>query len=316
MNLSPRWNVVMSELESSIVATPPYRAGLVAVVGRPNVGKSTLINALVGFRVSIVSRRPQTTRHRILGISSLDDGQIVYVDTPGLHGREPRAMNRYMNRAARGSLADVSVAALVIEAGQFREDDERAYRVILESGVPHVLVINKVDRLKDKSALLPFIAEITAARKFEAVFQISAQKRKGLDDLQRGLLRLLPESEALFDAEQVTDRSERFMVGELIREQLMRQLGDELPYATSVEIEEWKDEPKLTRISAVIWVERDGQKAIVIGAGGGQMRAIGQAARLAMERLLDRKVFLQLWCKVREGWSDDEAALKRFGYGD
>ncbi|MEZ5456379.1 MAG: GTPase Era [Lysobacteraceae bacterium] len=306
----------MSQDESSSPATPAYRAGLVAVVGRPNVGKSTLINALVGFRVSIVSRRPQTTRHRILGISSLDEGQIVYVDTPGLHGREPRAMNRYMNRAARGSLADVSIAALVIEAGQFREDDERAYRAVLDAGVPAVLIINKVDRLKDKSVLLPFIAEVTKDRAFEAVFQISAQKRKGLEDLQRGLLRLLPESEALFDPEQVTDRSERFLVSELIREQLMRQLGDELPYATSVEIEQWKEEPGLTRISAVIWVERDGQKAIVIGAGGTQMRAIGQAARLAMERMLDRKVFLQMWCKVREGWSDDEAALKRFGYGD
>lgn len=306
----------MSQDEASPTMDTNYRAGLVAVVGRPNVGKSTLINALVGFRVSIVSRRPQTTRHRILGISSLDEGQIVYVDTPGLHGREPRAMNRYMNRAARGSLADVSVAALVIEAGQFREDDERAYRAIVEAAVPHVLIINKVDRLKDKSLLLPFIAEITKDRPFEAVFQISAQKRKGLEDLQRGLLRLLPESEALFDPEQVTDRSERFMVSELIREQLMRQLGDELPYATSVEIEQWKEEPGLSRISAVIWVERDGQKAIVIGTGGSQMRAIGQAARMAMERLLDRKVFLQLWCKVREGWSDDEAALKRFGYGD
>lgn len=291
-----------------------FRVGHVAVVGRPNVGKSTLINALVGFRVSIVSRRPQTTRHRILGISTIEGGQIVYVDTPGLHGKEPRAINRYMNRAARGALAEVQVGVLVIEAGAWREDDERAYKALVEAGVPRLLVINKVDRLKDKGALLPFIQQVTKEHDFIEVVPLSAQKRKGLEVLQKVLLKHLPEGEPLFEEDQVTDRSERFLCAELVREQLMRKLGDELPYATSVEIENWEDEGRLARIAAVIWVEREGQKAIVIGQGGEQLRQIGMDARVAMERLLDRKVFLQLWCKVREGWSDDEQVLQRFGY--
>lgn len=291
-----------------------FRVGHVAVVGRPNVGKSTLINALVGFRVSIVSRRPQTTRHRILGISTVEGGQIVYVDTPGLHGKEPRAINRYMNRAARGALSEVQIGVLVIEAGAWREDDERAYRALVEAGVPRVLVINKVDRLKDKGALLPFIQQVMKDHDFLEVVPLSAQKRKGLEVLQKVLLKHLPEGEPLFEEDQVTDRSERFLCAELIREQLMRKLGDELPYATSVEIENWEEDGRMARIAAVIWVERDGQKAIVIGAGGEQLRQIGMDARIAMERLLDRKVFLQLWCKVREGWSDDEQVLQRFGY--
>lgn len=291
-----------------------FCVGHVAVVGRPNVGKSTLINALVGFRVSIVSRRPQTTRHRILGISTVEGGQIVYVDTPGLHGKEPRAINRYMNRAARGALADVQVGVLVIEAGAWREDDERAYKALVEAGVPRVLVINKVDRLKDKGALLPFIQQVMKEHDFIEVVPLSAQKRRGLEVLQKVLLKHLPEGEPLFEEDQVTDRSERFLCAELIREQLMRKLGDELPYATSVEIENWEEDGRMARIAAVIWVEREGQKAIVIGAGGEQLRQIGMDARIGMERLLDRKVFLQLWCKVREGWSDDEQVLQRFGY--
>lgn len=295
-------------------AAGEFRVGHVAVVGRPNVGKSTLINALVGFRVSIVSRRPQTTRHRILGISTVEGGQIVYVDTPGLHGKEPRAINRYMNRAARGALAEVQVGVLVIEAGAWREDDERAYKALVEAGVPRVLVINKVDRLKDKGALLPFIQQVMKDHDFIEVVPLSAQKRKGLEVLQKVLLKHLPAGEPLFEEDQVTDRSERFLCAELIREQLMRKLGDELPYATSVEIENWEEDGRMARIAAVIWVEREGQKAIVIGAGGEQLRQIGMDARIAMERLLDRKVFLQLWCKVREGWSDDEQVLQRFGY--
>ncbi|SDD19528.1 GTPase Era [Aquimonas voraii] len=291
-----------------------FRVGHVAVVGRPNVGKSTLINSLVGFRVSIVSRRPQTTRHRILGISTFEGGQIVYVDTPGLHGKEPRAINRYMNRAARGALSEVQIGVLVVEAGAWREDDERAYKALVEAGVPRVLVINKVDKLKDKGALLPFIQQVMKDHDFIEVVPLSAQKRKGLEVLQKVLLKHLPEGEPLFEEDQVTDRSERFLCAELIREQLMRKLGDELPYATSVEIENWEEDGRMARIAAVIWVERDGQKAIVIGAGGEQLRQIGMDARIAMERLLDRKVFLQLWCKVREGWSDDEQVLQRFGY--
>ncbi len=293
----------------------PFRAGMVAVVGRPNVGKSTLINALVGYKVSIVSDRPQTTRHRILGIHTEEAGQIVFVDTPGLHSDQKRAINRYMNRAARGALADVQLAALVIEAGQWREEDEAAFNVLLEEpDLPRVLVINKVDRIADKGELLPFIAKVGEGRGFAEIFPISARRNSGLADLRRNLIKLLPESEPLYGEDDVTDRSERFLAAELVREQLMRQLGAEVPYATTVTIDKFAEDGKLLRIAATVHVERDGQKAIVIGAGGERMRAIGQGARIAMEKQFGRKVFLQLWCKVREAWSDDEAALRGFGY--
>jgi GTP-binding protein Era len=296
--------------------TTAIRTGQVAVIGRPNVGKSTLVNALVGYKVSIVSAKAQTTRHRILGISTRAEGQIVYVDTPGLHDDGKRAINRYMNRAARGALVDVQLVALVIEAGQWRESDERAWEAVRASGLPCALIINKVDRIADKSELLPFIAEVTREREFAAVIPVSAEKGVGLDDLERRLLQLLPLGEPVFDADDVTDRSERFLVTELIREQLMRQLGDELPYSGTVAIEQYTDEGKLLRIAATIFVEREGQKAIVVGAGGSRIRSIGTSARLAIEAQLERKVFLELWCKVRGDWADDEAALRRFGYTD
>jgi GTPase len=293
-----------------------YRAGHVAVIGRPNVGKSTLINALVGTKVSIVSSKPQTTRHRLLGIASFDHGQLVLVDTPGIHLKQARAMNRYMNRAARGAIEGIDVALLVIEAGRWTEDDAEAYSVLSAANVPRVLVINKVDKLREKEQLLPFIEEITKGRDFASVHPISAQKRKGVDALANSLIGLMPVSEPIFDSDEITDKSVRFMVAEMVREQVMRQLGEELPYATTVEIESYEQEETLTRIGAVIWVEREGQKAIVIGKGGARLKQIGQYARQNMERLLDQKVFLELWCRVREGWSDDEAALRRFGYSE
>lgn len=301
--------------------TGPHRAGLVAVVGRPNVGKSTLINALVGYKVSIVSQRPQTTRHRILGIDTQRSGQIVFVDTPGLHSDGKRAINRYMNRAARGSLADVQLGLLVVEAGQWRDEDENAFRILRDSGVPRALVINKVDKIRDKSTLLPYIAQVTQDRNFIEVFPVSAEKSQNLGSLRRGVLAHLPESPPLFGEDEVTDRSERFLVAELIREQLMRQLGAELPYAAAVAIESYTEEqrgtkPPMLRIGANIWVERDSQKAIVIGAGGQRIRAVGQSARMAIEAQFERKVFLELWCKVRDGWSDDEASLRGFGYSE
>jgi GTP-binding protein Era len=297
--------------ESEIQTT---RVGQVAIIGRPNVGKSTLVNALVGYKVSIVSSKAQTTRHRILGISTRPEGQVVYVDTPGLHDDSKRAINRYMNRAARGALVDVQLVALVIEAGQWRDADTRAWEAARSSGLPVALIINKVDRIADKTALLPFIAEVTREREFVAVFPVSAEKTVGLDDLERGLIALLPPGEPIFAEDEVTDRSERFLVSELVREQLMRQLGEELPYSGTVAIEQYEDEGSLLRIAATIWVERDSQKAIVVGAGGARIKSIGTAARLAIEAQLERKVFLQLWCKVRSDWSDDEAALQRFGY--
>ena len=293
-----------------------FRTGTVAVLGRPNVGKSTLVNALVGTKVSIVSPRPQTTRHRLLGIATFPGGQLQLVDTPGIHGAQKRAMNRMMNRAARGAVEGVDAALLVVEAGRWTDDDSLAYRALAESGVPCVLAINKVDLIADKGRLLPFITEVSEGRAFAAVHPVSAGKRKGLEALVRTLLALVPEGEAEYGEDEITDRSERFLAGELVREQLMLRLGDELPYSTTVEIERFEEDGELLRIAAVVWVEREGQKPIVIGKGGERLKAIGAGARTGMERLFGRKVVLETWCRVREGWSDDEAALRRFGYSD
>ena len=294
----------------------PYRAGTIAVVGRPNVGKSTLINSLVGAKVSIVSPRPQTTRHRLLGIATFPEGQLMLVDTPGIHGNQKRAMNRYMNRAARGAVSDVDAAILMIEAGRWVDDDALAYSALKESGVPCVLVINKVDKIPDKTKLFPFIAEVTTGREFASVHLISAMKRKGTEVLVKDLIAMVPESEPHYGDDEITDKSQRFLAAELVREQLMLRLGDELPYSATVEIEKFEEDGALLRIAAVIWLERESQKPIVIGKGGERMKAISTGARLGMERLFDRKVFLETWCRVREGWSDDEAALSRFGYSE
>jgi len=295
---------------------PPHRAGHVAVIGRPNVGKSTLVNALVGFKISITSNRPQTTRHRLLGIATFPHGQLLLVDTPGLHREQKRAMNRMMNRAARGALEGVDAAVLVIEAGRWDDEDTLAFEALQAAGVPVVLAVNQVDRIKDKTKLLPFLADVAKEREFAAVHPISALKRKGLEDLVNSLLPLVPEQPALYAEDEITDKSQRFLAGELVREQLMRQLGAELPYATTVEIEQFAVDGKMLRIGAVIWVERDGQKAIVIGKGGERLREIGTRSRQQMERLFDSKVFLETWVRVREGWSDDEAALRTLGYHD
>ena len=291
------------------------RCGLVAIVGRPNVGKSTLLNALVGERVSIVTPRPHTTRHRILGVVTRPEGQILYLDTPGMHRQVKRAMNRSLNRAVRQAVAEADLAVQVIEAGRWTDEDESVYAALSERELPRLLALNKLDRVRDKSTLLPFVEQLAAKHAFDEVLWLSAQRSEGLDALEKGILMRLPQREHAFDADTFTDRSERFLCAELIREQLMRQLGEELPYATTVEIESFKDrEDGLAEIAAVIWVERDGQKAIVIGAGGDQLKKIGTSARRGIEKLLGRRVFLRLWVKVREGWSDDEAALKRFGY--
>lgn len=303
----------------------PYRAGQVAVIGRPNVGKSTLVNALVGAKVSIVSNRPQTTRHRLLGIATFDRGQLLLVDTPGIHGNQGKstasAMHRWMNRAARGAVEGVDAAVLVIEAGRWDDGDTLAFQALQSADVPVVLAVNQVDRIKDKSSLLPFLSEVAEGRNFAAIHPISALKHKGLEPLVDSLLSLLPEQPALYGEDEITDKSQRFLAGELLREQLMRQLGAELPYATTVEIEKFEEDTTtragmLLRIAAIIWVERDGQKAIVIGKGGTRLRAIGTSAREQMERLFGNKVFLETFVRVRAGWSDDEAALRTLGYHD
>jgi GTP-binding protein Era len=305
------------------MSQPAFHAGTVAVIGRPNVGKSTLVNALVGAKVSITSNRPQTTRHRLLGIATFPHGQLLLVDTPGLHREQSRhggkAMHRAMNRAARGALEGVDAALLVIEAGRWDDGDTLAYDAMREAKVPVVLVVNQVDRTKDKTTLLPFLAEVSKDRDFASVHPVSALKRKGLEALVESVLKLLPQQPALYAEDEITDKSQRFLAGELLRDQLMRQLGAELPYATTVEIERFEEEPSekmgaMYRIGAVIWVERDGQKAIVIGKAGARLKEISTKARLSMEALFGCKVFLETWVRVREGWSDDEAALKAFGY--
>ena len=225
-------------------------------------------------------------------------------------------MNRMMNRAARGAIEGVDAAMLVIEAGRWTDDDALAYRALKDSGVPCVLVINKVDKFPDKAALLPFMAEVTKDREFSSVYPLSALKKRGLDGLVKTLLQLVPEAEAMYPDDEITDRSERFLAGELVREQLMTRLGEELPYSATVEIEKFELDGEMLRIAAVVWVEREGQKPIVIGKGGERLKAISTGARIGMEKLFGRKVFLETWCRVREGWSDDEAALRRFGYSD
>jgi GTPase len=292
------------------------KSGYVAIVGRPNVGKSTLLNHLVGQKISITSRRPQTTRHRIHGIRTTEEGQAVFVDTPGIHASEKRAMNRYLNKAAGAAVADVDVVLWLIDRPAWLPEDELVLQRIQGAGVPVILVINKIDRLEDKDVLLPFLQEASGRHAFAAMIPLSALRGANLEVLDRTIMELLPEGELIFPEDQVTDRSLRFMAAEIIREKLLRALGQEVPHALTVEIEEYKQEEGLTRIRALILVERTGQKAIVIGKNGEVMKKVGERARHDLERLLEGKVFLQLWVKVKEGWSDDERALRSLGYVD
>ena len=293
------------------------RCGIAALVGRPNVGKSTILNTLLGRKVSIVSPRPQTTRTRIHGVLTRPGLQIVFADLPGIHSKQPRAINRYMNRVALASLADSDVNLFVIEALRWTEEDERALHELRQAGRPILLLINKADRVQPKERLLPFIAEMAAKADFAEVVPLSALKRDNVERLPEVIARHLPESPLLYPADQVTDASDRFMAAEIIREKLTRRLQEEVPYGLVVEVEgmgEAEDEPGKLVIQAVIWVERTGQKAIVIGKGGELLKEIGTAARLDLKRHFGRPVHLELWVKVREGWSDDENALRKFGF--
>jgi len=295
------------------------RCGYVAIVGRPNVGKSTLLNHLLGQKISITSRKPQTTRHQVLGIKTEGDTQIVFVDTPGLQQRTEKAINRYMNRAATSALRDVDAVVFVVDRTAWTEEDEMVLAQVRESGLPTLLVVNKVDLLENKSLLLPHLEKLAAMSKFVAVMPLSALRRHNVEQLQAELEPLLPEAEHFFPEEQVTDRSQRFLVAEIVREKIMRQLGEEIPYAVTVEIEEFAADTTaagvhILHIAALILVERDGQKKILIGEGGDRLRSIGADARRDMEKLLDSKVMLRLWVKVKSGWSDDERALRSLGY--
>jgi len=292
------------------------KAGFVALVGRPNVGKSTLLNHLLGQKISITSRRPQTTRHRIHGIRTTEEGQAVFVDTPGIHASEKRAMNRYLNKTASSALADVDLIVWVVDRAGWLPEDELVLKRIRTSGQPVILAINKIDRMEDRDQLLPFLSDASADYPFAALIPISALKGSNLAMLDKAIMDHLPEGPLIFPEDQITDRSMRFMAAEMIREKLLRSLGQEVPHALTVEIEQFKQEEGLTRISALIWVERQGQKAIVIGKKGEVLKKVGERSRLDLERMIEGKVFLQLWVKVKEGWSDDERALRSLGYSD
>lgn len=293
-----------------------FRCGYVALIGRPNVGKSTLMNYVLGQKISITSHRPQTTRHRILGIKTTDDVQIVYVDTPGIHENEKKAMNRYMNRTAGASFKDVDVVVLLVEAMRWTEEDELVIKRLQHIKTPVILAVNKVDLIKKKDQLLPFIEKIKNKYDFKDIIPLSATKGDNIDGFEKLISDYLPLSEAFYSEDQITDRSERFMASEIIREKLMRNLTQELPYNLTVEIEKFTEDGKLLDIAAVIWVERDNQKAIIIGKGGSKLKDMGTKARIDMEKMFGQKVFLQLWVKVKSGWSDDERALNSLGYTD
>ena len=293
-----------------------YRCGYVALVGRPNVGKSTLLNHLLGQKISITSRKPQTTRHQILGIKTTNSTQVVYVDTPGIHLHGKRAMNRYMNRAAGSALEGVQVALFLVEPLRWTEEDDLVLKRLRQSKVPVILVVNKIDTLDDKEALLPYLQEVAARYEFKHVIPVSALKGTSLDVLESNILEFLEVSAPYFPEDQVTDRSIRFMAAEIVREKLMRRLGQELPYDLTVEIERFKEMKGIVHIHALIWVERKNQKAIIIGKGGERIKAVGEDARHDIEKLVEKKVYLELWVKIKEGWSDDERALQSLGYHD
>ncbi len=289
------------------------RSGYIAIVGRPNVGKSTLLNRLIGEKISIVSRKAQTTRHRITGILTKDDAQFVFVDTPGFQTKFSNALNRAMNRGVTTTLSDVDVVLFVVEAGRF-DDKDRAVVKLLPTDRPVILVINKTDQLKDRAALLPFLATVSAEHDFAAVVPVSATKGRQTEDLLTEARKHLPNEGLMFPEDELTDKSERFLASEYIREKLFRLLGDELPYATTVEIEKFEVEGNLRRIFAAIVVDREGHKAIVIGKGGESLKRIASEARQDMERLFDGKVYLEVWVKVKSGWTDDARLLKSLGY--
>lgn len=295
--------------------TEPFRSGFVAIIGRPNAGKSTLLNRLVGQKVSITSHRAQTTRHRILGIHTTDRAQVIYVDTPGVHrGEGGRQLNRLMNRAASTSLEGVDAVVLVITADGWSERDEPALALARRARCPVILVINKVDKLDNRERLLPLIEASQKLFAFATIVPLAARSGDNVAALEQTILHLLPEHAAHFEAEQITDRSERFLAAEFVREQVFRSFGQEVPYAAAVEIAEFREEPKHLHIEAVIWVEKEGQKAILIGKGGAGLKEIGRRARLEMQKAFHRKVWLGLWVKVREGWADDLRALSSLGY--
>ena len=293
-----------------------YRSGYVAIIGRPNVGKSTLLNYILGFHLSITSKKPQTTQHRLLGIKTTASAQAVYIDTPGLHQKYKGAIHRYMNKEAINTLQDVDVIVFVVDGVKLTQEDEYALDLLAGCNQPIILAVNKIDKIGNKEILLPFIEKLSKRLNFSHILPVSAAKGKNIAQLEQHIEQHLHLSPPYFPQEQITDKSDRFLAAELIREKLMRLLGQEVPYAVAVEVEAFEEEPAIIKIAAIIWVERSNQKSIIIGNKGQQLKEVGKQARISMERLYDKKVFLKLWVKVKDGWSDDERALKSLGYFD
>jgi GTPase len=290
-----------------------FRSGFAALVGRPNVGKSTLLNALVGVKLSIVTPRPQTTRHRILGVVTLPDAQIAFVDTPGLHLKASRALNKAMNRTASAALADADLVVLVVEALRFTSEDELALGRIVRAGRPAIAAVNKVDRVRPRARLLPYLAELGERHGFLAIVPVSALREENIADLRTTIAAHLPHSPPLYPAGELTDRSLSFRIAETIREKLTLELNQEVPYGIAVEVERLTEEQGMLSVDAAIWVDREGQKPIVIGARGERLKRVGRAARLALNALLGRRLHLNLWVKVRANWADNTRALRELG---
>ena len=294
----------------------PTHCGFIAIVGQPNVGKSSLLNAILGKKLSITSDKPQTTRHSITGIKTLGEAQFVFVDTPGLHSGVTRALNRVMNKTAKAALQDVDLVLFVITALHWNDQDEAVLHLLKKNQCPVILIINKIDMVKQRERLLPFIESISQKYAFAQIIPLSTRKVAQVAAMEKELVQYLPESPHFYDEGQLTDRSDTFVASEVVREKLTRFLGQELPYALTVGIELFKEEEGVLNISAVIWVERDGQKAIVVGKDGEVLKRVGTHARLDLERYFEQKVFLRLWVKVKSNWSDDEKLLNRLGYGE
>ena len=292
------------------------RAGFVSLVGRPNVGKSTLLNRLIGQKLAITSHKPQTTRHSIMGIYSTGDGQLVFVDTPGMHLRGDKAMNRYLNKTAHTALHDADLVVLVVQAGVWNQEDAKVLETVASSGLPCVVVVNKIDTIKPREKLLPFLAELEARHDFRDIVPVSAKSGDNLDRLRDTLLGALPEGEPIFPPDQLTDRPEKFFAAELLREQIIRRYHEELPYAVTVEIERFVETPERYEINAVVWVERENQRAILLGKGGQAMKETATAARKRMREFFGTRVHLEVWIKVKKSWSSDETTLNQLGYTD
>lgn len=303
----------MTDISTPVPEVNNFRCGYVAIVGRPNVGKSTLMNVLIGAKVSITSRKAQTTRHRITGIQTTDRAQFVYVDTPGFQTRHSNALNKTLNKTVTNTLTAVDVVLFVVESGTFGDADRQVMK-LLPKNVPAILVLNKTDRVKDKGALMKFAQELSQQHEFVSIVPVSAKQRFQMDRLQDEVEKYLPVNPAVFDEDDITDRSEKFLASEIVREKVFRFVGDELPYTSTVVIEKFEQEGNLRRIFAAILVERDGHKAMVIGQKGARLKEISTQARQDMERLFDGPVYLEIWVKVKSGWADNEARLRAYGY--